>query len=161
MQPLALISFIQVLAMLKVIRIICLQLMLSMHVLSNNIWYKGFSSSTSISIYMWIINEIQLLLFDVGIKPSPMSEGVMEIQIVYNLAREKPDNAAYTLSPGPYVWLPFAKPIWVQNCSSTFKMISWFHSVCRPCCRPGLPHSPSNNHHRVVVMVWLSSYKSY
>jgi hypothetical protein len=37
---------------------------------------------------MWIKNEVQLLRSDTGIKPSLITESVMEIQIVYNFARE-------------------------------------------------------------------------
>jgi hypothetical protein len=36
-------------------------------------------------MYMWIIDEVQLLRSDTGIKPSPITESVTEIQTIYTL----------------------------------------------------------------------------
>jgi hypothetical protein len=47
----------------------------------------------------------------------------------YTPGKANPDNMTYTLSPGPYVRLPFAKSLQGQNLSSTLKMKSWFYSV--------------------------------
>jgi hypothetical protein len=144
-----------------VIRIIGLQPILSMQVLSNNIWYKYFLSSTSISIYMWIINEVQLVRSDKGIKPSPIFEDIIEIQISIHLARENlttwrtlglldPMYEYLSLSPFEVEIAP-PHPGW--NLGST--VIAWL------CCHPGLPHSPSDIHLRVVVTVRPRSYRSY
>jgi hypothetical protein len=69
----------------------------------------------------------------------------------YKPCKAKHDNTTYALSPWPYVRQPFAKSLRAQNRSSTLGMKSWFHGVHRPGRHPGLPHSPSNNHHRVAV----------
>jgi hypothetical protein len=70
------------------------------------------------------IGEMTLLRNDSNKQVSPISEGVMEIQINIYLAREKPDNTTYTRSLGPYVWLPFAKSLRGQNRSSTLRIKS-------------------------------------
>jgi hypothetical protein len=46
----------------------------------------------------------------------------------YTPHKGKLDNTMYTLTPGPYVRLPFAKSLQGRNRSSTLRMKSWFHS---------------------------------
>jgi hypothetical protein len=61
---------------------------------------------------MWIINEVQLLHFDTGIKPSPISEGVMEIWISIHLVREnlttRRTHGVWDLTYG-YILLSFSE----------------------------------------------------
>jgi hypothetical protein len=54
---------------------------------------------------MRIINDVHLLCLDTGIKLSPISDGVVEIQISIHHAMEKPDNMMYaeaTWFKGPH-----------------------------------------------------------
>jgi hypothetical protein len=146
---------------IKVLNIKGLQPILSMQVLSNNIWYKYLSSSTSISIYMWIIDEVQLLCSDTGINPSPISEGIVEKWISIHLARENlTTRRTHGLSDLTYGYL-LLSPSEVEIGSLHLGWNLGSTVITQSRCHPELPHSPSNNHHRVAVMVWPSSYISY
>jgi hypothetical protein len=144
-----------------VIRIKGWQPILNVQVLSNKIWDKYFLSSTSISIYMWMINEVQLLCSDTGINPSPISEGVMEIQISIHLVRENlTTRCTHGLSDPTYDYLSLSLlEIKIAPLHSGWNLSSTV--IARSCCRPWLPHSPSYIHLRVVVMVQPRSYRSY
>jgi hypothetical protein len=102
------------------------------------------------------IMKVPLLRGDsLASKQSLISESVMITRVDIHPIGGKPDNTICAQSLRPYVRQPFTKSLRGRNRSSTLGIKSWFHSVRRPCRRPRLPHSPSNNHHRVAVIVQL------
>jgi hypothetical protein len=74
--------------------------------------------------------KLNFLRLNTWIKPSLISESVVEIRTNIHLAREKPDNTTYAWSRGPYVWQQFVMII---------KVLGWVLPHPSAC----LPHDTS------------------
>jgi hypothetical protein len=128
LQPLALITFKQVLAILKYLH----------HRFATYTKHARIIKQHLIYVIIIFINinliahvkhkSSSITMFGCGSKSLLISESVTEIRINIHLAREQPDNTTYALPLGPYIRLPFAKSFWGRNRSSTLGTKSWFHN---------------------------------
>jgi hypothetical protein len=101
------------------------------------------------------IGEMVLLRNDSNEQVSPIYEDSTEIQNIYTLqGNNLTTQRTHGLSDLTYGYLLLSRSE-VEIAPVHLGPYVW------PCRHPRLPHSPSNNHHRVPVMVQSSSYRSY
>jgi hypothetical protein len=84
---------------------------------------------------------------------SLISESDVEIQICIHLARGKPNNTMYTLSPGITYDYLLLSPSEVKIAPLDLGRNLGSTVIDRLGRCPGLPHSPSNINHRVAITV--------